>query len=421
MMRDRFEPGFSTNDPAFLNIPTISGESIVSASTANTQLETLACWFREHPHTCEFMYFYVCPPPTGPQMREKRAQAIKAQIGKGLDLVMRLEEACAVKEARVFEKSCHPFPELKDLQKARELWQKVCANDLMTFKLQRKIDYIVERRATGLKMITAALLSLLASIGAVPENYIPIVQFDKLDLSDELIASKDPKCQVIQQRTVCYQRRNMMVYKEMTEIEGRYAVVEVPGAVSTAHIEQFAALIESFKKEYDLENKCMKASCDSSDFLDFLLHPNCLVASVVKNLMATKNPATYARLIKDTIAVYEVQSDLDLLIALFSNSIVTKLSPLPTELGDAKSVYLERLLELYVEHDPIRFLVLLSDLLSKGERKSVFRCVADGFASFCGNYRAIFRYVADFVLEDFLTEKLQATRQMIVEFLASAQ
>ena len=41
-------------------------------------------------------------------------------------------------------------------------------------------------------------------------------------------------------------------------------------------------------------------------------------------------------------------------------------------------------------------------------------------ASFCGNYRVMIRYVADFVLEDFLTKKLQATRQLIVDFLASA-
>lgn len=407
---------FSPNDPIFVNIPTISGDKIVSASTANTPLETLASWFREHRHTPEFVYFYVCPPQMAIELREKRVVAIKSQILKGVDLVMRLE-ACSAKANEVFEKSDHPFPQLKTLQRARELWQKVCANDFVSFGLRKKINIIVERRAVGLKMLTAALLSLLASTGAMPENYIPIIQFEKLDLSEELIASKDSTCQVLQQRTVCYQLLNMAMYKELSEIESRYAVSQD----QPKHIEEFAAMIDRFKSSYDPVNKCMKASCDSTEFLDFLLHPNCLVAREVRNFLTTKTTASYGKLINDLIAMYEVQRDLDLLIALFSNSIVTKLSPLPVEFVVCDLVFLEQLFELYVEHDPIRFLVILTELLSKGDTTRLLKCVADGFNSFSGNWRSIFSFVVNFSLEDFLTDNLQTTRQLLVEFLASHQ
>jgi len=175
------------------------------------------------------------------------------------------------------------------------MWRRVCVNDFVCFGLRGALDGLVRRRQE-LKMITAAVTSLFASLDTVPAGCAPVFEFEKLDPSDEAIVASDRMCQEVRQRVLDYQIKNMGIYKEMSQVGSLFLLPDRSDMGGDIHAGIFASFIDRFRGDFDDVSQCMRGTCSATAFLDFLMHPNCFAAASVQGFLLSRNGPGFGRL-----------------------------------------------------------------------------------------------------------------------------
>lgn len=330
---------------------------------------------------------------------------------------MKLETLFTTKDTRRMEIPIHPHPNLLGIYEADITWRDICANEVAIHELKCQLDEVAFRRSKELKIITASLVSLLASLDCIPENYIPVLELAKLDISQEMMELSDPLGKILHNRVDCYRKQNETFKQMLADIASRYAPAGDMITDNQIQCASFNALLREYQKEYDSVNHCMNRKCTSVLFLDFLLHPNCFAGATVQTFLHDRSVANLKKLINELITVFEPKGDIRLLIALCCHALAPHYSPELTTLGSITAQCSEDVFELFTEHDPIRFLVLLADLC-KGSA-SRLRWIIEGLSGMTPDYRAIFNYVLDFTLEEYLADHLKPVRRAIAEAFTS--
>jgi hypothetical protein len=159
----------------------------------------------------------------------------------------------------------------------------------------------------------------------------------------------------------------------------------------------------------------MTFETDSSEFFDFLHHPNSLASGRVHTFLTERGSESLTKLIRDLTVLYELRTDIDVLIALCSNSIVTEYLPLLLDFGQTSSEVCEAVFDLYVEHDPLRWLAQIAAGRNIAE---VFQMVIRGLNAYSDCTKEILRYVVEFTCDDHLTNAAKAVRAVITQTLA---
>jgi hypothetical protein len=160
----------------------------------------------------------------------------------------------------------------------------------------------------------------------------------------------------------------------------------------------------------------MLLGTDVSAFLDFLYHPNCLARGQVHAFLTQKWSGAFEKFLSDTIQLYELhqwRDDIELLVALSSASIVTEHSPVLQGFGSGGSGFSDLGFELFVEHDPLRWLGIVAD------HPVAFSAVWEELGAYCDSPQAILRYVGEFTVEDFVPDRMRAARTTVIELLAT--
>jgi hypothetical protein len=161
-------------------------------------LEKLAFWVEQHASAVDFLYFHsFVHPRRTPTLTSLRDSALKSQIITGLELIAHQEAAFAGASPSPFTKNGFPFPSVADLREVRSMWLDVCRNDFFCHELKQMMDEFVRETISHLKSITTAIVSLLAARDGVPENYVPVVQYQSLDLNPEMAANHDVRCRIL--------------------------------------------------------------------------------------------------------------------------------------------------------------------------------------------------------------------------------
>jgi hypothetical protein len=162
----------------------------------------------------------------------------------------------------------------------------------------------------------------------------------------------------------------------------------------------------------------MKLKTDSTEFSDFLHHPNCLANVRVHTFLRDGNSDAFEKLIRDLVVLYDVKRQRDLLVALCSHSIVTEYSPLLLDFGVTGKQVSEIAFHFYVEHDPLRWLAMLAKLAEGKDIQEVFQSIIEGLNAYSDCPKVILKYVIEFTCDEFLSAPLRRARAVIKKRLA---
>lgn len=403
---------FSPNDPIFQAAPLVSSQEIILNSRENSPLSKLVAWFNEHTNTSDFVSFRKLTPEKTPQFNQIKTISAKTQVLKGLDLIFRQEKAIAGPQPIQSQPTERPFPNLIGLREANRLWQKVKINDLFIEEINSQLNIIIIERLRELKIIAASIVSLLTSVDAYPNEYIPIINYQGIDLNNEMITNKDDHGRILQQRIVTLQQMNMKSYKLMNEIEDRYGSEneDLQGPI-------FVSLLESFLPFLDKKGHFLACDLDEVPFIDFLNHPNSKALSVFQNYREKCEQKSIVKLIENLIVVFSIQDpQLQMvLVALCCYSMAPFHFPQLEYIQNSMEPNLEFSIPFFLETDPIKFLDTVYQESQSQDLETVITRIIEGLSGFARNWVDLLRYVVYFTIPEFLPTHLSDIRSRLAQ------
>jgi hypothetical protein len=389
--------------------------SALLQTRAAAGLEKISFWVQQHAAAADFLYFHsFMQPARTPTVASLRDSALKSQIITGLELIGYQEAAVAAASPSPFSKNGFPFPVIADLREVHSIWRDVCRNDFFCHELNLMIDQFVRETIAHLKSIATSIVSLLASQDGVPENYVPVVKYQRLDLSPEMAANHDIRCRILRSKIEQLELANAQIYKRMAHIETMF------GEIGSEHQTAIKAMLREFRADYNEVGGFMKATADTTPFWDFLNHPNCLARARAHIFLTDRSSDHLMRLIRELIGLYELDTDIDVLIALCSSSLVLEYSPVITDFGTPGEISLDAF-DLFVEHDPLRWLGKVVELCRGKEFRQEFPAIVVRLNVFTDSTRELLRYVVDYTIADFLSQEMRSARADIIDFLKGCE
>lgn len=181
----------SLDDPRLNEMPRVSVQSILSNQNIIRQIPKLSTWLESHKIINDALYFRFIDNRMLPGDIQLRDQLIQLQMYLTLKLVMQFEKFINDGSSGVKSEVQHPCPELKSISRIQDLWRQVLALEANIVEFRKLISSNCIEYTRKLKDSVAYCASLLASKDVIPPYYIPIVDFAKLDLSNDMIASLD--------------------------------------------------------------------------------------------------------------------------------------------------------------------------------------------------------------------------------------
>lgn len=282
----------------------------------DTELPKLLFWFKKHPNAQQCIDFYIYPNQLNQEFHELRQAALKEQINEAISTVMKMEsDLGAPCFDSTYSKHEHPFPQLKSLYEASNIWKRICQND----SFSKSIKYILNERNKGkiynIKFTISHLASLLASADGIPMNYIPCVKFNEINIKTETQEDKiQTTTPALQDKLFIIQKETSDLYQTLLLIIDKYDAKDIE-----KQIKAFNEMLVSYKADYvDIDN-CMKYSTDLNRFLDFFNHPQSVVLQLFLDFKAKKDVESYHKLTDGIVDLFQVwQDSIDYIHALFA-------------------------------------------------------------------------------------------------------
>ncbi|OHT02641.1 hypothetical protein TRFO_07073 [Tritrichomonas foetus] len=413
---------FSPTHPIFQEAQEETANKLLESSNSNSPLSKLICWFRDHTGTSDYVSFRIFTPEKIQMIHnydEIRQISIKTQILKGIDLIIRQEKVVSEPEKSQLHQIEHPFPNLSEVRECNELWRRIRINDALVQDIDTKINIIAIEQIKSLKLLIAAIVSLLTSVDAIPANYIPIVNFKGIDMSNKLLANKDATGRILQQQTLLLQQYSMPLYKAMNQIEDRYASQDGENLQPA----MFQSLLESFRQAVHPTDCYVCGDFYEIPYLDFLNHPNCLALAAVQHFKTDDSDKSFLALIRSLVSLFEVSdpSLIQIIYSLSSFCLVPLHLPKLKQSQNMMEVNMEFAFEFIIETDPIRFLSKIAEWSQTAEIGIVLQKIVEGLTGFTNSWMDIFKYVIRYSIPDYLPPHLVAVRTAMMNCLSLYQ
>ena len=402
---------FSPDHEIFQFAENVTAQQLIDTSTENSPLFKLVSWFKDHPGTAEFVTFRNFIEQV-PNFHEIKKISIKEQILRGIDLIIRQEKVISDSAPQNPQTIEHPFPNLIGIKECNLLWRKIRLNNLIIDSINQKINVIINKSLKKYKIIASSIVSLLTSVDAFPDNYIPIVNYKGIDINNEMIISKDPQGQVYQTLILSYEQKNKDCYKSMNKIEDYYQMIENFNPQPT----QFYKIVEKYLPYYNETGRFLEGDIDVNPFLDFLNHPRCDALASFQNYKSKCQEKTFSNFIDSLFLIFEIDNAKmkTLLVALCSYAVAPMHIPYLDHDGNLLEKNINYAFQFFIETDPLRFLNLIYENskfeLSDNQIGQVVQKIIEGFSGFAKNWTDIFRYVVYFSVPEFMPEHLQQVR-----------
>ena len=187
-------PAFSLNDPRIAELSSISAKDLLDDPSMARSLQKLVLWLNNHPKTTEVISFKILDKRMYPNDVLLKQQILKSELYSAVKLVMKMEKTIQDGPVKATPELTHPCPQYQDVKIIQELWRKCKILESILLEYRTEINRFCWEYTKELKDTVAYCSSLLASQDAFPQHFLPIVDFDKLNLSNEIIASFDPNC-----------------------------------------------------------------------------------------------------------------------------------------------------------------------------------------------------------------------------------
>lgn len=185
-------PTVSLDDPRLNEMPKVSVQSILNNPNIGHQMPKLCLWLQTHPIVNDALYFRLIDNRMLPGDLQLRDQLIQLQMYLAVKLVMQFEKFINEGSSGIKSDIQHPCPKFKQIQRIQDNWKIVLALEDMILELRKSISRNCIDYTKKLKESVAHSASLLASKDVIPPFYIPMVDFSRLDLGNDMIASLDP-------------------------------------------------------------------------------------------------------------------------------------------------------------------------------------------------------------------------------------
>jgi hypothetical protein len=255
-----------------------------------------------------------------------------------------------------------------------------------------------------MQAIATSIAALLASRDGIPENCVPVVAFERLDVTRQSIIDGDSRCGLLIQRVD-------RLARPVTEVGG-------PAPDFRRDAAAMKEMLRGFRGEFDASRGCLKWHTSSAVFMDFLNDPAGLAAAPVRSFLPEGGGQHFWKLVKDLIGLYEVRENREVFVALCCNAIAAECSPVARGFGVADE-FSEDAFELFVEHDPLRWLARVAEFCQGKPFRAAFADIVRGLNAFSHSTREILEFVVGYSSPKFLRPKAQSARSEITAFMNS--
>lgn len=403
---------FSPDHEIFQFAEIVTAQDLIDNSTENSPLFKLVLWFKEHPGTAEFVTFRNFVSENIPNFNEIKRISIKDQILIGIDLIIRQEKVISDSAPQNPQTIEHPFPNLIGIKECNLLWRKIQLNNIAIDAINKKVSIIANQSLKQYKIKTSSIVSLLTSVDAFPANYIPIINYKGIDLSNEMIINLDPHGRVFQQQILLFEQSNKEHYKNMNKIEDKYAMIENFNPQPAV----FYKILEYYLPFYNETCGLLEGDVDVNPFLDFLNHPRCDAIASFQNYKSKCQEKTFLNFVESLFLIFEIpQTKMrPLLVALCSYAIAPMHIPMLDHDGNLNEKNIDYSFQFFIETDPLKFLNMMYERSKSEDAENplgqVIQKTIEGFSGFAKNWIDIFRYVVYFSIPEFLPEHLKHVR-----------
>lgn len=227
---------FNPDDPRITVLPKISSQTLINSPSFAKSIPKLILWLNNHSSTIEVISFRALDSRMFPNDMILKQNLIKSQMYKCVKLVMKLEKAIRDGPIKPSSDIKHPCAELGNLKNVRELWRKVLVIDSLILECKEEINNYCWETTKEIKNTVAYCSSLIASQDTIPGNYIPIIDFSKLDMSNDLIASLDPNCFKIVSNMSLLEMKQGQYISQLNDIKQQYLEHEMSMDIFLAQI-----------------------------------------------------------------------------------------------------------------------------------------------------------------------------------------
>ncbi|OHT08221.1 hypothetical protein TRFO_23293 [Tritrichomonas foetus] len=405
----------SENHPLLSALPKYPANSIASNIELLPLFTKLLNWLKFHPNTAKYITLFNYTKKLDPKYHEFRQYALKSQITEGFKFISQLEAMINERSEGNSILSDPPHMEISHLNEYHKYWQQAVQQDFIIQLLKFEICEFRNEILIQNKQLAAHLISLLASIDAVPLNFIPYIHFSNLDVPSEVIYARNERCMFLLEQTTKYSNSNMALFKKIDDIYQKYDdSKEIQNA-------RFHTIVASYRLQYDLDCKCLNFAVDPSVFLDFLAHPKSIAYSDVQVYYNNPTPAAFNLLVERIVELFSIKSMEEMSIINSLCSMVFTQVSLPeiktdgTGTADFDDLMLFGL-ELFACCDPVSSLKFISDNtdINKPLEYAVNR-VIEATKLYTSQWEAFLQYIVDYTISEYLSPKLNSVRFMIMQ------
>ena len=406
---------FRLDHPLIQTMEKVDSKSFITGGEQLQAFAKLTLWLKEHPMAVDNLYFYVYSQQMDDNFTAFKQSALQAQIKEGIKLIQKMETTS--KDLDLTSQSQmkkFPYPQIQKLIKPHQLWKEIKQNNLKTQIIKNEINKIIKEGIRKNKITIANLVSLLASIDAVPVNYIPIVNFNALDESNDTISKKNPNSVFLTHKILEYQGQTSCNFQTLTALSKNYSANQTGDdhAAQTAYIKE---LLQSYASSFNRETLTLSTEgIDLSNFFDFIFHPTCLVNKEATQYMEnSKTPENYWKLFDAVSSTFSLESDdIALLYAVFSSIIADQSLPVIKFDGEGTDKEEDQLnaIQLLAITDPLEGLRFINQVGVKP--------ISTSLEYFTSSWKEVLTYFVDYSHSDLTPSALLETRDSIRETLS---
>ena len=373
-------------------------------------------WFKVHPNTAQYITLCQYTNKLDPKYFELRESCLKHQIRKGFKLISQFEATINNTAEGINEVAEKPHLDMAHMHEYHYYWQQICQQNFFIQLLKFDLLEIRNEVLIQNKQSVAHLVSLLVSLDAVPLNFIPIIKYSGLDLSNEEIFLHSRKCLLMQKKIEKIKHQNNGLYNAINNLYVQFNDINNFQETKIHH------MVMSFMENYDKNTGTLKYGCDSSPFFNFIAHPKGIVFQDVKNYLCYPSLNSYIILVSKIMNTFKItdQDEISVIHSLCSLSFAPYCLPEIKTNGKGShdnSVDLMFFgLQLFSLCDPIESLKFISDNMQK-PNDALIKQVISSLEIFTTEWRTLVQYIVNFAIEEYLFPKLRRIRSMLMNQL----
>lgn len=374
----------------------------------------LTLWLKEHPNTIGKLVFNIYEQQVNEEFLSFKQNALKTQILEGIQLIQKMETT--VKELDIVSQSqmkAFPFPEVKQNYSAQKLWHSIRENDIKTQLLKREFNKLINEFIKKNKITVANLVSLLASIDAIPVNYVPVVDLKSMDVPNDFIAQTIPMCSLITKKIVELQEQTSRNFTLLSDTAKLFGDTTADDWLQI-QITFFNDTLHTFLPSFDQQTHCISQGADFDKFHDFIFHPSNPIYDISKKFIDEPDKESYWHLVHAIIETFKVdQNDILLVASVCSACIATFAIPdiKYDGLGTEKDEETQNAICLLAMTDPMQCMIYINSI---GTRNA-----AIALQSVTSAWKSVLSFIYDFTNDEIIAQELIGVRSSIGEIVAN--